>query len=226
MIGTGAMGTPMAHHLIRARGRLAIWSRAPRPDLVDVGAPWHTSRARRATPFSSCCPTSPTSRTPRRRRRPARRRRDLLLLIGSTSSPTGVRAIAERLHRQSGGRVRVVDCPVSGGVDGASAGTLSIMLGGTDADAALAAQILSPCGTPVHLGPLGAGEVAKACNQLVVAATIVALGGDRTRRALGARSRRPVVAAGGRLRGVEPAASRKDRLVAGDDSPRAPPPTW
>ena len=145
---------------------------------------------------------------------------DLLLLIGSTSSPTGVRAIAERLHRQSGGRVRVVDCPVSGGVDGASAGTLSIMLGGTDADAALAAQILSPCGTPVHLGPLGAGEVAKACNQLVVAATIVALG-EATE--LAARSGLDLDAlwsllAGG-YAGSNLLASRKDRLVAGDDSP-------
>src|SRR5690606_27088526 len=102
---------------------------------------------------------------------------DLLILIGSTSSAPAVRALAERLHARSDGRVRVVDCPVSGGEDGARNGTLSIMLGGDSAeDLALAADVLGPCGTPVHLGPLGAGEVAKACNQLVVSATILALG--------------------------------------------------
>src|SRR5690606_15603099 len=100
----------------------------------------------------------------------------LLLMIGSTSSPTGVRELAARLDEATDGRVRVVDSPVSGGVDGAEAGTLSIMLGGDEADTARAARLLAPCGQPVHLGPLGAGEVAKACNQLVVAATITALG--------------------------------------------------
>jgi 2-hydroxy-3-oxopropionate reductase len=224
MIGTGAMGTPMAHRLIRARGRLAIWSRAPRPDLVDVGARAAGTPRELAAQSDAVLVMLPDL--------PDLEKLldgddgllagagDLLLLIGSTSSPTGVRAIAERLHRQSGGRVRVVDCPVSGGVDGASAGTLSIMLGGTDADAALAAQILSPCGTPVHLGPLGAGEVAKACNQLVVAATIVALG-EATE--LAARSGLDLDAlwsllAGG-YAGSNLLASRKDRLVAGDDSP-------
>lgn len=224
MIGTGAMDTPMAHHLISARGRLAIWSRAPRPDLVAVGARAADTPRELAAQSDAVLVMLPGL--------PDLEKLldgddgllagagDLLLLIGSTSSPAGVRAIAERLHRQSGGRVRVVDCPVSGGVDGANAGTLSIMLGGTDADAALAAQILSPCGTPVHLGPLGAGEVAKACNQLVVAATIGALG-EATE--LAARSGLDLDAlwsllAGG-YAGSNLLASRKDRLVAGDDSP-------
>lgn len=224
MIGTGAMGTPMAHHLIRARGRLAIWSRMPRPDLVELGASPVDTPGELAAHSDAVLVMLPDL--------PELERildgddgllagaEDLLLLIGSTSSPTGVRAIAERLDRQSSGRVRVVDCPVSGGVDGASAGTLSIMLGGADADAALAARILSPCGTAVHLGPLGAGEVAKACNQLVVAATIVALG-EATE--LAARSGLDLDAlwsllAGG-YAGSNLLSSRKDRLVAGDDSP-------
>src|SRR5699024_6063104 len=100
---------------------------------------------------------------------------DLLVMIGSTSSATGVRELDQRLRAASGDRVRVLDCPVSGGQDGAEAGTLSIMVGGTEEDAALAGELLAPCGTPVHLGPLGAGEVAKACNQMLVAATILAI---------------------------------------------------
>ena len=74
------------------------------------------------------------------------------------------------------GAVRVVDAPVSGGVDGAEAGTLSIMVGGEDRDVAEASAVLAACGNPVHLGPLGSGQVAKACNQMIVAATILALG--------------------------------------------------
>jgi 2-hydroxy-3-oxopropionate reductase len=100
----------------------------------------------------------------------------LLLIISSTSSPTGVRELAHRLQRASDSVVAVVDAPVSGGSDGAVAGTLSIMVGGADDDVAQAIPILSACGKPVHLGPLGSGQVAKACNQMIVAATILALG--------------------------------------------------
>ncbi len=100
----------------------------------------------------------------------------MLLIISSTSSPTGVRELAHRLQRASHSVVAVVDAPVSGGSDGAVAGTLSIMVGGADDDVAQAIPILSACGNPVHLGPLGSGQVAKACNQMIVAATILALG--------------------------------------------------
>lgn len=106
----------------------------------------------------------------------AGRTEPLLVLIGSTSSPTGVRELGARLAEQTGGLVRVVDCPVSGGVEGAAVGTLSIMLGGEPDDVALAATVLAPCGRPVPLGPLGAGQVAKACNQMIVTATVLALG--------------------------------------------------
>jgi 2-hydroxy-3-oxopropionate reductase len=80
------------------------------------------------------------------------------------------------LARETDGRVRVVDAPVSGGVEGAEAGTLSIMVGGAEGDVAQARPVLAACGNPVHLGPLGSGQVAKACNQLVVAAAVLALG--------------------------------------------------
>ena len=96
-------------------------------------------------------------------------------MLCSTSSPAGVRALGERLRDETGDAVRLVDAPVSGGVEGATAATLSIMLGGSDPDAERAADVLRACGRPVHLGPLGAGEVAKACNQLVVGTTTAAL---------------------------------------------------
>jgi 2-hydroxy-3-oxopropionate reductase len=53
---------------------------------------------------------------------------------------------------------------------------LSIMVGGDTDAVAAAIPVLAACGRPVHLGPLGAGQVAKACNQMIVAATVLALG--------------------------------------------------
>ncbi|MFC7431067.1 MULTISPECIES: NAD(P)-dependent oxidoreductase [unclassified Agrococcus] len=179
IIGLGAMGRPMAEHLLAARGELHLSGRSRRHrDLEERGATWASSPrelAASADVVVSMLPDLPQLEAaldgPEGMLAAGR---PLLLLVASTSSPTGVRALAERLA-SSDARVRVVDCPVSGGVDGATAGTLSIMLGGTDADAAEAARILAPCGTPVHLGPLGAGQVAKAANQLVVGATMLAI---------------------------------------------------
>ncbi|GAA2171778.1 2-hydroxy-3-oxopropionate reductase [Agrococcus versicolor] len=180
VIGLGAMGRPMAEHLLRARGALRITGRARRHgDLEALGATWaETPRAlaEGADVVVSMLPDLPQLEDALdgpdgllAAERP------LLLVIASTSSPTGVRALAERLASATDGRVRVVDAPVSGGVDGATAGTLSIMLGGEGPDSAEAAAVLEACGTPVHLGPLGAGQVAKAANQLVVGATMLAI---------------------------------------------------
>lgn len=101
---------------------------------------------------------------------------ELLLVICSTVSSEGVKQLASELADATAGRVRVVDAPVSGGEEGAVQGSLSIMLGGEPDDVELAKRVLEPCGKPVHLGPLGAGQVAKACNQLIVAATVASLG--------------------------------------------------
>jgi 2-hydroxy-3-oxopropionate reductase len=180
VIGLGAMGRPMAEHLLRERGALRITSRARRhEDLEALGATWvDTPRAlaEGAEVVLAMLPDLPQLEAALvGRSGMLAAERPLLLLVASTSSPTGVRALAERLAAETDGRVRVVDAPVSGGVDGAIAGTLSIMLGGDDADAAEAAAVLGACGTPVHLGPIGAGQVAKAANQLVVGATMLAL---------------------------------------------------
>lgn len=98
-----------------------------------------------------------------------------LLIISSTVAPEDVRALAARLDERTGGLLQVADAPVSGGEAGAQAGTLSIMVGGTDENAARAIEVLEACGTPVHCGPLGAGEVVKACNQMMVGITMAAL---------------------------------------------------
>lgn len=175
------MGAPMAGHLLDAHGTLAITGRSRRHASLEAsGAVWCDTAAELATrsdivvamlpdlPELEAVLQGPDGLV-------AGVEGPLLLIIGSTSSASGVRDLAARLEEETSGRLRVVDAPVSGGEDGAIAGTLSIMLGGDHEDTDRAAAVLRPCGTPVRLGPLGAGEVAKACNQLVVSATMLAL---------------------------------------------------
>ena len=68
--------------------------------------------------------------------------------------------------------VRFLDAPVSGGVVGAEAGSLAIMVGGSAADFAQAAPLLEAMGRPTLVGPAGSGQVAKLCNQLIVGGTL------------------------------------------------------
>lgn len=143
-----------------------------------------------------------------------------LLIIGSTSSAGGVRELATRLGEQTRGLVTVVDAPVSGGEDGAIAGTLAIMVGGSEPDVARALPVLATMGRPVHLGPLGAGEIAKACNQLIVASTIMAIGESAV---LAERSGIDLQAMfdllGGGYAGSRVLETRKQRVIEQDYSP-------
>ncbi len=67
---------------------------------------------------------------------------------------------------------RFMDAPVSGGVAGAQAGTLAVMVGAGTADFARAEVLLSVMGHPTLVGPAGSGQVAKLCNQLIVGGTL------------------------------------------------------
>ena len=100
---------------------------------------------------------------------------ELVVVVCSTVSGTKLREVAARLAKETGGRMRVVDAPVSGGTEGAADGTLSIMVGGAVGDVELVLPVLRRLGTPVRVGELGSGEVVKACNQLIVAATMSAI---------------------------------------------------
>jgi 2-hydroxy-3-oxopropionate reductase len=97
-----------------------------------------------------------------------------LVIDMSTISPVVTRELAQLA---AAGDVAYVDAPVSGGDAGAEAGTLSIMAGGTAEDFARARPLFEVLGsTIVHVGPAGAGQVVKACNQVVVALVIEAVG--------------------------------------------------
>ena len=89
----------------------------------------------------------------------------------STIAAGATRRFAARLAERD---VTLIDCPVSGGPKGAAEGTLSCMLGGDAAAIERCAPVFDAIGAKrVHLGPAGAGQLVKSCNQLVIAATLL-----------------------------------------------------
>ena len=88
-----------------------------------------------------------------------------LVVDHSTISPRNTIAFAERLEARTG--TSWLDAPVSGGSAGARAGSLAVMAGGRAADFDVAATLLHSLGRATHVGGLGMGVTAKACNQVI-----------------------------------------------------------
>jgi 2-hydroxy-3-oxopropionate reductase len=99
--------------------------------------------------------------------------RGLLVIDMSTIAPATSVEAARRLAEVG---IRYVDAPVSGGQPAAESGQLSIMLGGDHSDVAEVSSLVEPLSARrVHVGAVGAGQMAKACNQLIVGSTILAV---------------------------------------------------
>ena len=182
LIGPGIMGGPMAANIARAGHPVTVWARRPEAaaalaadGITPVATPAEVAAS--SDVVISMLPDLPQLEALLGGRDGlwAGVSGDLTLVISSTVSPAALRAFAGAAATGSGGHVAVVDAPVSGGELKAVDGTLSIMVGGADAEVAKAWPVLAACGTPTHLGPLGAGQVTKACNQLIVAAEVAAL---------------------------------------------------
>ena len=175
IIGLGSMGKPMAGHIIDAGHDVVVLHRSlhKAEGARAVDSPRHM--ARQCDVVILLVPGAPEIDGVLDELVEGARERDadhdrLILVISSTVSPVDI----TRWHRDTSG-VEFVDAPISGGEAGAIRGDLSIMVGGDDAAVGLVSDVLSSCGRPVHLGPLGSGQVAKACNQLICAAEIVAI---------------------------------------------------
>jgi len=98
------------------------------------------------------------------------------VVVMSSVSPTAVRDFGALVQEASAGNAVVVDAPVSGGTTGAEAGTLAIMAGAGEADFERLLPLFNAMGSTVRrMGALGAGSLAKACNQLIVGTTTAAL---------------------------------------------------
>jgi 2-hydroxy-3-oxopropionate reductase len=180
-IGLGIMGKPMARNLLEAGYEVVVHSRSPGPvdELVDAGAERRASPAdvaERSGVVITMVPDTPdVEEVLLRGTDPVIDgiSAGQLVIDMSSISPVVTRRIAAEFAAKG---VGFLDAPVSGGEKGAIEGTLSIMIGGRDEEVARAMPIFEVLGANiVHVGPAGAGQVTKACNQLVVAANIEAV---------------------------------------------------
>jgi 2-hydroxy-3-oxopropionate reductase len=179
-IGLGVMGVPMAGNLLEAGHPLVVHSRSPEPveALAEAGAETASSPrevAERADVVITMLPDSPAVEAVVLGEDGvlAGASAGDLLVDMSTIHPTVSVAIAQAAAERG---VAALDAPVSGGDVGAQQGILSIMVGGEAADFERARPLFEVLGkTIVHVGEAGAGQVVKACNQVVVAVTIAAV---------------------------------------------------
>ena len=181
-IGLGIMGKPMVRNLVKAgygvivhnRSRAAVDEMVAESDAISAASSAREV-AEAVDTVITMVPDSPDVR-------------DVVLgdggLIGavrpgfllvdmSTIAPATAIEVHEAVARAGG---TALDAPVSGGDKGAIAGTLSIMVGGAEADLKRAMPLFEAMGkTIVHIGGPGAGQIAKACNQIVVAINYAAV---------------------------------------------------
>jgi 3-hydroxyisobutyrate dehydrogenase len=179
-IGTGAMGRPMARNLITKGFGVMAFDVAPAAleAAAALGAQRAGSSAEAAKQADVVVTMLPSSSHVEAAYLGATGvlegiRAGRLCIDMSTIEPGVSRRVAEALR---GRGARFIDAPVSGGVPRAEEGTLAIMVGGEAADVAEARPILAAMGsTVIHVGPVGSGEVAKLCNNLIAGVAAVAV---------------------------------------------------
>ncbi len=179
-IGMGTMGAPMALNLLKAGHSVTVHNRTRQREepLAAAGA------KRAASPqdasigaeiIITCVSDSPDVE--------AVTLGDRGIIQGAAAGSmvidmsTIAPAVTQRLAAALGEReIHAIDAPVSGGSEGAKNGTLSIMMGGEAADIVRAMPVLQALGqTITHVGPIGAGQMTKAINQIVAAGTYFAV---------------------------------------------------
>ena len=182
VLGLGRMGEPIARRLLAEFGSLTVWNRSA-AKAVRLGRAGAVIAATPAAAAASITLTVLTDLTDVEQLMAGRSGlvagwtaaqvdRPILVVHG-TVSPVAVAAFARECADQG---IEVVDAPLSGGVAGAESGALSVMVGGATEAVSRVWPVLQVVGSTVrHLGPAGTGEVAKACNQVVVAAAVTAI---------------------------------------------------
>lgn len=173
-IGIGLMGDPMTRRLLAAGFDVTVWNRSPAKvePLGEAGARLAASVAELVAEVDVimlCLANTDVVESVvfgeegvAAHGRPGQR-----LIDFSSSDPAATRDFAARLEAACG--ISWVDAPVSGGVAGAEAGSLAIMCGGEAAAVEACRPLMAPLAARVtHMGPVGAGQVTKVCNQMVV----------------------------------------------------------
>lgn len=179
-IGLGIMGRPLALHLMRGGHAMRVYARRPQAmqTLVEAGAMACGSSAEAARGADVVfVMVSDTPDVEQVVLGPAGviegAAAGCVVVDMSTISPVATRTIAARLAERG---IEMLDAPVSGGERGALDAALSIMVGGKPEVFARVKPLFESIGrTIVHIGANGAGQVAKACNQIVGAVTLEAI---------------------------------------------------
>ena len=176
VVGLGAIGLPVAINLAKSDVTTFVWNRSqvPADKAIEAGA----TQLKTLSDNDSAIVLTVLPDLPQLDELLAgglegsMKSGDVLVVMG-TVSPIKVAALATRLASKG---IRLLDAPVSGGDVGAQNATLSIMVGGDAQDLADVPPTFKIIGQTIrHLGPVGSGEMAKACNQIIVAATLTAI---------------------------------------------------
>jgi 3-hydroxyisobutyrate dehydrogenase len=179
-IGLGTMGAPMARNIMKADFDVVVHNRTRSKEepLAEAGA------GRADTPRDAAkdadvivINVSDTKDVEDVLFRPRGvfqgAREGAVVVDNSTISPDATRDFGKRLSERS---IRMVDAPVSGGSEGAQKGTLTVMCGGDAADVTFVLPVLEAIGSTItHVGPLGAGQLTKAVNQIIIGGSFLAL---------------------------------------------------
>lgn len=173
--GIGLMGLPMTQRLLAAGYPLAVWNRS-----ANKCAPLQALGAQAVTVPAQLCAQADIVMLCLANTEVVREvvfgpggivetaKPGQLLVDFSSLEPAATRAMAAELHARSG--MNWVDAPVSGGTPGAANGTLAIMAGGRVEDIERVRPILAHLGQRLtRMGAVGAGQVTKVCNQMIVA---------------------------------------------------------
>jgi 3-hydroxyisobutyrate dehydrogenase len=172
VIGLGAMGAPMARHLANAGILNRVWNRsaarsiafAEENGVVGVDAP--AQLAAECNVILICVSADQDVLEVVEQLLPGIKA-GCVVIDTSTVSPATARQVAASLAEAGAG---FVDAPVSGGVEGAHRGTLSVMAGGDSANISRIMPVLEAISATVtHMGPVGFGQATKAVNQVMVA---------------------------------------------------------
>ena len=178
VLGIGLMGTPMARRLCEAGHEVHVWNRTAEKaqQLIQFGATAHTTPAdavRDAELVITMLDHGAIVGQVLFDQGAAQAMRPGTLVVDMSSiKPIEARDHAARLSELG---IDYLDAPVSGGTIGAEQGTLAIMAGGKAANFGRALPVLQHLGRATHVGPTGAGQLAKLANQMIVGITIGAV---------------------------------------------------
>jgi 2-hydroxy-3-oxopropionate reductase len=175
-IGTGIMGSPMAHHLLKAGYSLQVWNRSADKleSLREAGAivcvePYEVARG--ISTLICMLSDGPTCDEVLFGKDGVASAMESGTAIVVMSSMAVSEATAQAEKAAALG-IRYLDAPVSGGENGARNASLAIMVGGSKSDFHSVEPLLRVLGRPTHVGPPGCGELIKLVNQMIVASTI------------------------------------------------------